>query len=489
MDRQIKRLALAMAVLFAVLFAQLNWIQVFAASRISNNPANFRLIIEEYKVQRGEILARDLRTVLARSVPTRGQLKFLRRYPDGASYGHITGFYSLIYGRSDLEASENDWLGAHAPQLAFSTLADEIANRPKQGASVVTTIDPKIQQAAEAGLNGRAGAVAVVNPRTGEVLALAANPTYDPNPLSSHDPAQIKQAWKALNADPSKPLLSNATEQLYPPGSTMKLITASAALQNGYTPQSRFPNPPALKLPQTTHLFHNFADSHCPGGSTISLADALTVSCDVTFAELGLKLGAQKLSAQAEAYGFNQHIPFETPFAEGRFPPASYFPERLPFLAYSAVGQADVAANPLQMALVASAIANHGLEMEPHLVKEIRAPGGGVIETVRPKVFSRPISAQTAATMTTLMESVVQSGTGTAAQIPGVPVAGKTGTAQSPTGIPTVWFVAFAPATNPQVAVAVMLLNGGGAGAGATGGTVAAPVAKQVIQTALGSHG
>src|SRR5207244_957587 len=250
-----------------------------------------------------------------------------------------------------------------------------------------------LQQVASQAMNGRAGAVAALDPRTGQVLALVSNPSYDPNPLSSHDPNQIKAAWKQLNGDPSKPLLSNATDQIYPPGSTFKIIDTVAALQHGYTPQSRLPNPQALKLPQTTHLFHNFADSHCPGGSSITLADAFTVSCDVSFAYLGLQLGADTLAKQANAFGFDQHVPFELPFAEGRFPPASYFPERLPLLAYSAVGQADVAANPLQMALVASAIANHGLEMEPHLVKEIRAPGGGVIETVRPKVFSRPISA------------------------------------------------------------------------------------------------
>jgi penicillin-binding protein A len=489
-DRQIKRLALALAVLFALLFAQLNWIQVFAASRISNNPANFRLIIEEYKVHRGEILGNDLQTVLARSVPTPGQqLKFLRRYPFGSLYGQITGYYSLVYGRSGLEAAENDWLGAHASQLTFSTLADEISNRPKQGASVVTTIDPHLQQVASQAMNGRAGAIAALDPRTGAVLALVANPSYDPNPLSSHNPNEIKAAWKQLNADPNKPLLSNATDQIYPPGSTFKLIDTAAALQNGYTPQSRFPNPQALKLPQTTHLFHNFADSHCPGGSTISLSLAFTVSCDVTFAQLGLKLGAETLQKQAEAFGFNSHIPFELRFSEGRFPPAEFFSDRLPLLAFSAIGQADVAANPLQMALVASAIANHGVEMQPQIVKEIRDPGGGVIESMKPKEFSRPMPASVAATMTGMMVSVVQSGTGTPAQIPGVSVAAKTGTAETPSGLPHVWFVAFAPADHPQIAVAVMLLNGGGAGPNATGGTVAGPVAKQVIEAALGSHG
>jgi len=209
------------------------------------------------------------------------------------------------------------------------------------------------------------------------------------------------------------------------------------------------------------------------------------VSCDVTFAEIGLKLGANVLFDQARKFGFDTHVPFDIPWAEGRFPPPSFFPTRLPLLAFSAVGQADVAANPMQMALVASAIANGGVEMQPQLVREIRAPGGGVLRSFHPKVLSRPISAQTAATMTTLMESVVQSGTGTPAQIPGVQVAAKTGTAETTSGIPNVWFVAFAPGGNPRIAVAVVLLNGGGGGTAATGGTVAGPVAKTIIQACL----
>ncbi|MFN2543046.1 MAG: peptidoglycan D,D-transpeptidase FtsI family protein [Actinomycetota bacterium] len=486
MDRQIRRLAVAMAVMFAILFAQVNYLQVFAADDLAGNPANFRIIIQEYKIDRGAILARDLHTELARSVPTKGRLKFLRLYPQGPLYADVTGYYSLVYGRSRIESSENTYLGAHASELLPSTIEDEILNRPKRGADVVTTIDPQLQQAASAALSGRPGAAVAMDPRTGEVLAMVSNPSYDPTELSSHDPGAIRRAWKQLNDDPSKPLLSNATDQIYPPGSTFKLIDTAAALENGYTPQSRLPNPSELTLPQTTHKFHNFAGVTCPGGSSITLAAALTVSCDITFAELGLKLGAEVLSAEAEKFGFNQNIPFDVPLAEGRFPPASFFPDRLPLLAFSAIGQADVAANPLQMALVASAIANHGVEMRPQLVKEIRGPGGDVLRSFHPQPWGQPIRSDTAATMTQMMVDVVRSGTGTPAQIPGVDVAAKTGTAQTPSGNPHVWFVAFAPAQNPEIAVAVVLLNGGGNGAEATGGTVAGPVAKAIIQAALG---
>jgi peptidoglycan glycosyltransferase len=471
-------------------FAQVNYLQVFGADAIANNPANFRLIIQEYKTDRGEILARNARTVLAKSVKTRGQLQFLRVYPQGPLYSDVTGYSSLVYGRSRLESSENDFLAARATELLPSTIEDEILNRPKRGAFVITTIDPHLQSVASQALAGRPGAAVALNPHTGEVLAMVTNPSYDPTDLSSHDPSEIRRTWKQLNAEKPNPLLSNASDQIYPPGSTFKLIDTAAALEHGYTPSSRLPNPSALDLPQTTHQFHNFADSTCPGGSTITLALALTVSCDVTFAELGLKLGANVLYDEARKFGFDTHVPFDVPFAEGSFPNPSYFPTRLPQLAFSAVGQADVAANPLQMALVASAIANHGVEMRPQLVREVRAPGGSVIRSFRPQVFGQPISPQTAATMTSMMESVVQSGTGTPAQIPGVAVAAKTGTGQNQTtGLPYCWFVAFAPAQNPKIAVAVLLLNGGGAGAGATGGTVAGPVAKTIMEAALGVSG
>jgi peptidoglycan glycosyltransferase len=490
MDRQIRRLGFVLVVLFAILFAQLNWIQVFGASRLRNNPANFRLLIEEYNVDRGEILGKDLRTVLARSFPTKGRLKFLRRYPQGPEYADITGYYSLVYGRSGLEQTYNDFLGAHAGELFGSTLEDDILNRPRRGATVVTTIDPTIQSAAVAALNGRPGAVAALDPRTGAVLALASNPAFDPNALSSHDPKAIKAAWKQLNADPQKPLLSNATEQIYAPGSTFKLIDTAAALESGMTPQTTFSNPATLNLPQTTHNLQNFGGEHCLGGApTITLAQALTVSCDVTFAELGLRLGADRLAAQAEKFGFNSDIPFDVPFHTGRFPNPSVFEGALPNLAFSAIGQYDVAANPLQMALVAAAIANGGVEMRPQLVKQIRDPDGGLISSFHPEAWGRPISPETAATMTQMMESVVQEGTGTPAQIPGVAIAGKTGTAQVPGAPPHVWFVAFAPAENPQIAVAVVLLEGGGVGSEATGGVVAGPVAKQVIEAALGRAG
>lgn len=493
MDRQIRQLAVALLVLFAILVAQVSYVQVFAAERLADNPANAkRQLIAEYEVDRGAILAADGRTVLAASRRSSGDLRYERRYSQGPLYAHATGYYSFVYGRAELEQSYNEWLAGSAPQLLPQTLADQILGRPRRGATIVTTIDPVIQAAAADALGGLPGGVVAIDPRTGNVLALVANPTYDPNTLSSHDPAEVRSSWEALNADPEKPLVSRASDELYPPGSTFKLVTAAAALENGYGPESEWPNPHELELPDTSQTLQNFGGVTCSGGAQITLAEALRQSCNVVFGEVGLTLGPTALAEQAWAFGFaptsaDGNVPFDIPFQEGVFPDPSYFITRRPAVALSAIGQDNVAANPMQMALVAAAIANGGVEMRPRLVTEIRRPDGQIAETYEPEPYSQPLSQENAALLTTMMVSVVASGTGTAAQIPGVTVAGKTGTAQHGEGLaPHAWFVSFAPVEDPQVAVAVLVLDGGSLGSDATGGRVAAPIAKAVMEAALG---
>ncbi|MGH2660647.1 MAG: peptidoglycan D,D-transpeptidase FtsI family protein [Actinomycetota bacterium] len=493
MERQIRRLGAAMLALFVALLGQVTYIQVFASQRLADNPANARRqLIAEYGVDRGNILAADGRMVLALSRSSPGELKYQRRYPQGPLYAGITGYYSVVFGRSELEQSFNEFLSAAAPELFPQTLADQILGRPKQGATIVTTIDSVIQRAAARALGNLPGAVVALDPRTGDVKALVANPTYDPNELSSQDPKVVRAAWEDLNSNPDKPLLSRAIDELFPPGSTFKIVTAAAALENGFGPDSSWPNPPELDLPQTTETIENFGGSHCLGGaSRLTLAQALQVSCNVVFGEIGLELGADRLAAQARAFGLGPEpgagdLGFDIPLEAGVFPDTSYFQDRLPAVAISAIGQDNVAANPMQMALVAGAIANGGMQMRPRLVTEIRDPTGQVIESIQPEVWGRPISAETAIQLTRMMVSVVQSGTGTAAQIPGVDVAGKTGTAQHGEGLaPHAWFVSFAPAQNPEVAVAVIVLDGGSLGNEATGGQVAAPIAKAVMEAAL----
>jgi peptidoglycan glycosyltransferase len=495
-DRQIRKLGIALLVLFLIAFAQVNYIQVFAADRIAEDPANAqRQLIAEYRIDRGSILAADGTTVLASSRKSPGALRFQRRYPHGELYAHETGFYSFVFGRTELEQSYNDFLTGDAAELLPQTLTDLILGRPKQGATIVTTLVPEIQEAAATAAQAEAGdvAIAAIDPATGDVLALVSEPTYDPNPLASQDPKIVRDSWDELNADPEKPLLSRASDELFPPGSTFKLVTASAALENGFGPESLWPNPNELDLPLTDATIENFGGSTCSGGSQITLADALRQSCNVVFGAVGLELGAEKLAEQARAYGFTAEagddlVPFDIPWTSGVFPAPETFEGRDPAVAISAIGQQDVAANPLQMALVAAAIANDGVEMQPRLVTEARDPSGRVIAEFQAREFSRPLSPENAAALTQMMVGVVEGGTGTAAQIPGVTVAGKTGTAQHGEGEdPHAWFVCFAPAEAPRIAVAVIVLDGGSLGSEATGGQVAAPIARAVLEAGLGA--
>jgi penicillin-binding protein A len=504
MDRQIRRLGIALTLLFAVLFAQMAYVQVFAADRIRNDPANAtRQIIAEYKVDRGAIISADGR-VLAESVKAGGRTDYLyqRQYPDGPLYAAITGFYSRVYGRTALESSMNAYLAGEAPELAISNFSDLVLGKPKKGGTVKTTIRTYLQQAAQDALGGLPGAVVAVSPRNGDVMAMVANPSYDPNLLSQGTSDDMKKAWTAYNADPEKPLLSRAKDELYLPGSTFKIITTSAAFQHGYQPETTVKNPRVLDLPLTTGTLENFGGELCNGGSaTVTVAEAFQESCNVPFAEIGLDLGARKLSDQARAYGFcptdppaevhciDPTLTFEVPFQEGHFPIPSYFEQNDPLLAFSAIGLDNVLTNPLHMALVGATIANGGTMYEPRLVTEIRDPQGRVIREFPTRKYSQPISPDTATQIRELMVSVVEGGTGSEAFIPGVTVAGKTGTATNgPDRNPNAWFVAFAPAGQndvPRIAVAVIVLEGGNLGSEATGGRVAAPIAKEVIEAFL----
>jgi peptidoglycan glycosyltransferase len=490
MERQIRRLAIGFLLLFTALAVNINYIQVIAADDLANNNANKRLLIQEYDVDRGDIFSRDRRTVLASSEVTGGELKYLRVYPEdpGLGYGHLTGFYSFVFGRTELEQSYNEFLAARAEELLPQRLIDEILGRDEKGANLVLTIDPRLQEVAADGLGDNEGAVAAIDPRSGEVLALYSNPTFDPNPLASHVPDEVRRSYRQLDPEePDSPLVSRATDTFFPPGSSFKIVTAAAALENGMRPDSLLPNPPTLDVPQTEDDLENFGGSQCPGGSQISLADALQVSCNVAFAGLGLQLGADRLVEQAQRFGFSGDIPFDIPFVESQIPPVQAFEDDLPAVAQSAIGQRDVATNVLHMALVAGAIGNRGTMMVPRLVREIRDPKGRILRTFGPEEYGQPMSPENAATLTEMMVSVVEGGTGTAAQISGVRVAGKTGTAQTAEGEPPhAWFVAFAPAEDPEIAVAVVILNGGDLGNEATGGQLSAPIARQVIERALG---
>lgn len=484
MNRPLRKVALACVVLFALLLGQANWVQVVKAKDYRNDPRNQRVLLRTYDRERGAIVVGEgaARTAVARSLETQDTLKYLRTYPSGPTYAPVTGFASLVYGFRGIERLYGDVLSGADERLLVRRLSDYVTGRTIAGGSVVLTLDPKAQQAAVAGLAGKVGAVVALDPTTGAILAMASSPSYDPTVLSSHDPAKIRKAYEALLDDPRQPLLNRAVEKTYPPGSTFKLITTAAALSKGYLPATRVPSPTVLDLPGTTSDLHNFGGGGC-GGNTSTLADALRISCNTAFGALGMTLGEQRLRDQAEAFGFGDD--------ELRAPQrvaTSVFPSDLTKaqVAQSAIGQYDVRVTPLQMALMAASIANRGQIMRPYLVSEVQAPDLSRLDLTTPELWRTAVSASVAAQLTAMMEAVVRKGTATRAQIPGVRVAGKTGTAQHATGQPPhAWFVGFAPADNPQVAIAVVIENGGNLGSDATGGRLAAPIAKAVMQAIL----
>lgn len=467
--------------LFGLLLLNANYLQVVRADDLHNNSHNPRLIAEEYSRQRGPILVGG--EPIVRSVATDDRLKYLRTYSQGKLYAPATGFYSLVYGASGIEAESNSILAGTDNSLFVRRIIDLLTGTQPKGGSVSLTLNPKAQKVAYDDLHGRAGAVVAIDPSTGAILALVSSPSYDPNKVSSHDPAAVRKNYNALIDRKSRPMLDRALRQTYPPGSTFKLVTASAALESGkYTPSSKVDNNPSLNLPLTSANLPNYDGAPCTSG-TATLTIALENSCNVAFGKIGLELGDEAIRTQAQKFGFNNA--FEVPMRSV----ASRFPDELnqPQTAQSAIGQFDVLATPLQMAMVAAAIANRGVLMQPYLVKEVLAPDLSVLDRTQPRAIGEAVSPQTAAELATMMTKVVEEGTGPNAAISGIKVAGKTGTAQQGEGRkPHAWFVSFAPAdSDPKVAVAVVLENGGGA-VEVSGNTLAAPIAKDVMQAVLG---
>jgi len=481
MNKPIRRVAIACLLLFAALLVNANVVQFADAKNLRNKQGNTRTLYAQYDRQRGDIVT-STGQAIASSTPTTDTLKYLRTYSDALPFAPVTGFYSIVYGATNIESAENSILAGTDDRLFVRQLTNLITGRTPHGGSVVLTIDPVLQDAAYKALAGRKGAVVAVDPSTGAILALVTSPSYDPNVLSSHDQKSIQQNWKQLNSDPNQPMLDRALDQTYPPGSTFKLVTAAAALSSGqYTPQSVIPAPPVLPYPNSTLSLKNFAGESCGNGQTTTLIDALTISCNTAFGGLGNTLGQDALRKQADAFGFDSAFSIPMKSATSVFPTDLDAAQTI----QSAIGQYNVRATPLQMAMIAACIANGGSLMKPYLVKQLVGPDLAVVDTTKPTVIRQAISSAVAAELTTMMESVVNKGTGTTAQIPGVQVAGKTGTAENATGKPPhAWFVAFAPASAPKIAVSVVVENGGGEN-DATGAKVAAPIAKAVMQAAL----
>jgi penicillin-binding protein A len=401
----------------------------------------------------------------------------------------VVGYSTQSRSRAGLERSLDDYLTAsnsHLNTVLRRTL-DTLKGATVTGNNLVLTIDSKAQQAALDALDGNCGAVVALDPRTGAVLVMASSPSYDPNLVEGHF-AEIARRARNVNCSPGAPLINRATAGLYTPGSTFKVITAAAALDTGtYTPDSRFYDPGYCT--EYGKRVSNYADQSGPEVfGRVDFGTALQHSINAVFCDIGKKLGPLTVLDYARRFGFYDDPPLETPSSErspsGLYNRGKLFQPRDPNQVDPgrlAFGQERMQVTPLQMAMVTAGIANDGVVMEPYVVQKITAPNGSTIYRHKPKVRSRPISKQTADELTTMMESVVSGGTGTAAQIPGVAVAGKTGTAETGTpGVNTTSFVAFAPADAPRVAIAVFLENQHG-----VGGRTAAPIAKTVMQTLL----
>lgn len=481
MNSPLRRLGVVTALLLTTLLVSTTWIQFVRADEIQDGPGNSRALYAQFGRDRGDIFVGDAAsgTSVATSEPVDDEFGFQRMYPDPLVYAHTTGYYSVLLGTSGIERAADEALSGTADELFYRRIQDLVTGRDPQGGIVQLTIDPVVQQVAWDALGDRRGAVVAMEPATGRILAMVSKPSFDPNALASHDLGSVQETWNALNADETRPLENRAISgRLYPPGSTFKVVTAAAALSSGQaTPETLLPGPEELDLPQTDRVLTNAFDSSCGGGDQVSLSDALRVSCNTAFGALGLQLGPDALREQAAAFGFGRQ--YEIPLVVT----PSTVPDEIdePQTAFTAIGQFDVRVTPLQVAMMSAAVANDGVVVRPELIDQVLAGDLSVVSRPEPEEVGRAVAPSVADSLTEMMALVVESGSGTAAAVPGVAVAGKTGTAQ--TGVegedPHAWFTGFGPVDAPRVAVAVVVENGG------AGSRVAAPIAGTVLEAGL----
>ncbi|MCP2262147.1 cell elongation-specific peptidoglycan D,D-transpeptidase [Streptoalloteichus tenebrarius] len=489
MNTPLRRVAMSVMVMVLLLLANATYVQVFKADEYRKDPRNQRVLLEEYSRQRGKILAGG--QAVADIKETNDRLKFLRTYPAGEMYAPITGYFSPSYGSVGMEFAQDSVLNGSDDRLFVRRLSDLITGRDPRGGNVELTVDPKVQQAAYEGLHkkGFTGAVVAMDPKTGAILGMASTPSYDPNRLATHDSDEQAKAWKELNADGGRAMKNRALKEIYPPGSTFKLVVTAAALQNGYNKDSQLTAAPDITLPGTQTTLENYNHTNCGSGSTASLETALALSCNTAFAELAGAVGEQKLRQQAERFGIGtgeQQIPLGVEASRlGDIPDKAA-------LYQTGLGQRDVRVTPLQNAVLAATIANGGARMQPYLVKSITSADLHELDATKPKKVEQAVPSSVASTVRDMMIKSERN-TGGEGQISGVTIASKTGTAEHGTDPrntnPHAWYVAFAPAENPKVAVAVIVEDGGDRGLGATGGKVAAPIGRAVIRAALQGGG
>jgi penicillin-binding protein A len=491
MNRALLRLSIACLVMFALLLININFVQAFDGSSLASKPSNIRVFNQQFQYQRGAILATGDGgdTKIADSRLTKGHTGIYQRfYPGGAVYAPVTG-YDSIYGATGIEAAENADLSGTAASLEVHNLVSLITGKPKLGATVQTTISPLAQQAAYQALSvsGHSGALVAIDPRTGAILAMASFPSYNPNGYATLSGTKLNQFDAATRANPNEPLLNRAIEQSYPPGSTFKIITSAAAFSTGKVASTNttVAAPTSLPIGNGNTLINDGGET-CGDGNP-PIIEAFLLSCNTAFGKLGQELGGATLAKYANLFGANSStLKIPLPVA------ASIIPTETDpaFEAFAAIGQHNDQFTPLQEAMLAATIANHGTLMTPYLVKQVTAPDGDSVQATTPTVLSQAVSASVASEIQQMMIQVTQNPDGTAyatanQSVAGVQIAGKTGTAQNGlnnSGLDDAVFTCFAPASNPQIAVGV-IVKGGGFGADA-----AAPIAVKVIRAYLKLH-
>ncbi|CUR54639.1 Cell elongation-specific peptidoglycan D,D-transpeptidase [metagenome] len=484
MNKPIRTMAIFCMVLFLALMLNATYLQYYKADALNNDPRNRRVIEAAFSRERGAILVG--RDAVAKSVKSDDTYQFQRTYDEPFVYAPVTGYFSF-YSQTGIEKSQNAVLSGDDSRLFVNRLLDLLSNSEPQGGSVQLTLDAAAQQAAYDGLSGLGegvqGSVVAIEPSTGKILAMVSLPTYDPNRLASHDLDAVSQTYDRLNTDPTEPLLNRAIQTRLPPGSTFKVVTAAAAIESGrYDSSSTVPGGPTYRPPGTTNVIDN-EGRNC-GTNRIPFTQAMENSCNTTFAALADEVGADAMLKQAEAFGFNSdYLDDISPQARSVFPEGMDQAQ----LAQAGIGQYEVSATSLQMAMVAAGIANDGVVMKPYLVNEVQTPELEVLDPVDTQEFSRAVSSSTSNELTRLLVSTVDNGTAAPAAIPGVEVGGKTGTAQS--GIddvpPYAWFISFAPAEDADVAVAVMIQKADIPRGEIAGGLLGGPIAKAVMEAVI----
>jgi peptidoglycan glycosyltransferase len=484
MNKPIRTVSIFCMLLFLALMVNATYLQFWKADSLNDDPRNRRVIEAAYSRDRGAILVD--RTEIAESEPVDDKYEYLRTYPEPLKYAHVTGFFSF-YNQTGIEQTQNQVLSGEDPRLFVTKLVDLISNEAAQGGSVQLTLDPDAQQAAFDGLRGLPGSVegsvVAIEPSSGKVLAMVSLPSYDPNRLATHDLEESADAYEALDEDEAEPLLNRAIQKTLPPGSTFKLVTAAAAISElDLDADSDVPGGAEYTPPQTSNVIDN--EGRDCGSGNIAFTQAMGNSCNTTFAKLAVEVGPDAMLEQAEKFGFNQHYLDDLrPQAESNFPANA----EDAFLAQTGIGQYEVRATPLQMAMVVAGIANDGNVMKPYLVDEVQSAEYDTLEKTDDEEFSQAMSSSDAEVLTDLMVYTVESGTASPAAITGIEVAGKTGTAQS--GIdnvpPYAWFVSFAPADNPEVAVAVMIEQADISRGEIAGGLLGGPIAKAVMEAVI----